>query len=61
MHLLWFIMLRVGWDNLNEKNSTFADNYLDNYRIQKPKKNRYSLDNHVELNYQRKRVRGVTL
>ena len=28
------IRCRVGWGNLNEeKISTFADNYLDNYRI----------------------------
>ena len=29
------IRCRVGWGNLNEeKISTFADNYLDNYRIE---------------------------
>ena len=28
------IRCRVGWGNLNEeKISTFADNYLDNYRL----------------------------
>ena len=30
------IRCRVGWGNLNEeKISTFADNYLDNYRLYK--------------------------